>query len=262
MLRRASAIVFAITAIVSTLGVSPVSAATHPHFSVSTLLLPNGKVLTTAYPDLRGVRWKDVEVALLALGVPPHHPYGQSVVGNHSDILSQKYMSTFNGEVWFALNKRTPPAASQNTKATYEYWVAVERTGRSTGHNIDYCLEAVVVGNRARAQQEVRQLLSGWMVPVSADPVPVLISHAPGNIKLARAVQTYLENTGDPNVKKFTIMKVVAGGKKFGKEQWTVKFNVEHQPSKADAYNNGVNYRYVDYKSYNNGYIVTGLATG
>lgn len=170
-MKRSVGSVLAIAAIAGTLGSSQAKAVANPKFAVSTLRLPNGEVLTTQNGSIQGVKWKDVDVYLQMLGATLQHPYGQSVVGNHSQILSQKFISTPNGKAWFALNKRTPPAASHSTKATYEYWVAMERTSASTGYNIDYCIEAVVIGDRTKAEGEVKQLVSNWTVPSSADGV-------------------------------------------------------------------------------------------
>jgi hypothetical protein len=141
---------------------------TIPKFAASSLLLPNGTVLSTS-SEAEATRWKDIEIHLLMTAVPPAHPYGQAVVGNHSQILSQEFISTPNGQAWFALNERTPPAAEQSGNATYEYWVAIERTSASTRYNIDYCIEAVVTGSRSEARAEVLQLLAGWKVPPTAD---------------------------------------------------------------------------------------------
>ena len=142
--------------------------ATIPQFAASSLRLPNGTVLSTS-SEAKGTRWKDIEVHLLMTAVPPGHPYEQAVVGNHSQILSQEFISTPNGQAWFALNESTPPAAEQSDNATYEYWVAIERTSASTSYSIDYCIEAVVTGNRSEARAEVLQLVAGWKVPPTAD---------------------------------------------------------------------------------------------
>jgi hypothetical protein len=90
-------------------------------------------------------------------------------VGNHSQIIHQSYIKTPNGKAWFALNERTPPAASESTKVTYEYWVALERTSMTTGYNVDYCIEATVIGNLQKAKQEVLQLVGNWKVPSNAN---------------------------------------------------------------------------------------------
>ena len=50
------------------------------------------------------------------LGVPSQYPYGQSAVGNHSQIIRQSFIETPSGKAWFALNKRTSPAVSHSTK--------------------------------------------------------------------------------------------------------------------------------------------------
>ena len=91
------------------------------------------------------------------------------MVGNHSQIISQQFISTPNGKAWFAFNKRTLPAASHSTKATYEYWVAIERTSPSTAGQVDYCIEATVIGSLKKAKEEVLQLIENWKVPSSTE---------------------------------------------------------------------------------------------
>lgn len=162
--------IVAFTVLIGVLGTFQVDAMTTlPPFAVSILRLPNGILLTTQKGDMAQAKWKDIEVSLQLLGVSPQHSYGQSVVGNHSQIISQKFISTPNGKAWFALNERTPPAASHSTKATYEYWVAMERTSSSTGYHVDYCIEATVVGKLKEAKLEVLQLIANWKVPSNAE---------------------------------------------------------------------------------------------
>jgi len=72
---------------------------TIPHFAVSTLLLPNGVLLSTQPESPMQVRWKDIEVSLQLLGVPSQYPYDQSVVGNHSQIIHQFYIGICPGQI-------------------------------------------------------------------------------------------------------------------------------------------------------------------
>ncbi|RIV22750.1 hypothetical protein D2Q93_09225 [Alicyclobacillaceae bacterium I2511] len=101
------------------------------------------------------------------------------------------------------------------------------------------------------------------IVTLANAPVPVSISSASENLKVAQAVQAYLERVSDPNVfEKITILNVTDEGMNFGKEQWTVKLDIQHQTNRASAYNQGVNYQYIMYTDNNNQLTVTGLATG
>ena len=163
---------------------------TMPHFAVSTLLLPNGMLLSTQPGSQMQSKWKDIEVSLQMPGVPPQYPYDQSVVGNHSQIIHQSFINTPNGKAWFALNERTPPAASESTKVTYEYWVAIERTSMTTGYNVDYCIKATVVGNLRKAKQEVLQLVGNWKVPSNANQLTSYIE-APSMAQPGRSVRVY-----------------------------------------------------------------------
>lgn len=159
------------TVITGMLGIAKANAIVNvePKFAVSTLRLPNGKTLTNQTANLSKAKYKDLEISLQVIGVPQQYPYGLSVVGNHSEILSQYDVETSSGKAWFALNKRTSPSAVKSTKATYEYWAAIERTSLTTSYSIDYCIEATVIGNRAKAKQEFIALLSSWKVPANAN---------------------------------------------------------------------------------------------
>lgn len=166
MLNKVLSSMVAFTVLTGVLGTFQADAmTTAPQFAISILRLPNGTLLTTQKGDIAQVKWKDLDVSLQLLGVPSLYPYGQSVVGNHSQIISQQFISTPNGKAWFAFNKRTPPAASHSTKATYEYWVAMERTSPSTAGQVDYCIEATVIGSLKKAKEEVLQLIANWKVP-------------------------------------------------------------------------------------------------
>ncbi len=147
--------------------VAQAQAASPTPIAASTLRLPNGKVLSTA-GVMRAVQWQDVAVLILVTGAVPEHPYGLSAVGNHSRILSQTFVETPDGKAWFALNERTPPAAEPHGPTTYEYWAVMARPSGSPGIDIDYCVEAVVTGDRQRARAEVLGLLAGWRVPAKA----------------------------------------------------------------------------------------------
>ena len=177
--------------LVGVFGTLPANAMTIiPHFAVSTLLLPNGVLLSTQPGSQMQSKWKDIEVSLQLLGVPSQYPYGQSVVGNHSQIIHQSLIKTPNGKAWFALNKRTPPAASHSTKVTEEYWLAIERTSMTTGYNVDYCIEAAVVGNLQKAKHEVLQLVGNWTVPPKANQLKSYIE-APSMAQPGRTVWVY-----------------------------------------------------------------------
>ncbi len=178
-------------ALVGVLGTSQTKAMTTiPRFAVSTLLLPNGVLLSTQPGSPMQAKWKDIEVSLQLSGVPSQHPYDQSVVGNHSQIIHQSYIKTPNGKAWFALNERTPPAASESTKVTYEYWVALERTSVTIGYNLDYCIKATVVGNLNRAKQEVLQLVGNWKVPSNANQLTSYVE-APSMAQPGRSIWVY-----------------------------------------------------------------------
>lgn len=112
--RRSLLVCIGLTSVLGTLQANAMT--TIPHFAVSTLQLPNGVLLSTQPGDTMQAKWKDIEVSLHLLGVPSQYPYGQSTVGNHSQIISQSFIKTPNGKDWFALNKRTPPAASRSSK--------------------------------------------------------------------------------------------------------------------------------------------------
>ena len=171
--------------------VFPINAMTTiPHFAVSTLQLPNGVLLSTQAGSPLQAKWKDIEVSLQLPGVPPQYPYDQSVVGNHSQIIHQSFIKTPNGKAWFALNERTPPAASHSSKVTYEYWVALERTSMTTSYNVDYCIKATVVGNLQKAKQEVLQLVGNWKVPSNANQLTSYVE-APDMAQPGRSMWVY-----------------------------------------------------------------------
>jgi hypothetical protein len=124
----------------------------------TTLTLPNGEVVT---PD-HSVRWKDLSIQLLITSLPPSYVSSERyavVVGNHSEIISHETVSTSAGKATLVLNDRTPPAASQSTTSTYEYWVIVY------GDEYAYAIDATIVGNRNNAKSEVMRLLRQWKVP-------------------------------------------------------------------------------------------------
>lgn len=156
----------ATVSILTGIGSLPADAAAIKQAAVSTLRLPNGHVLTTKTGGDSVAKWKDIEVTVEVLGVPAAYPYGQSITGNHSQIISHQFIHTRDGTAWFAFNEQTPPAAAKSKKVTYEYWVALKRKGPTS--TVDYCIEATVIGNREMAKKEVLQLLAGWQVPKTA----------------------------------------------------------------------------------------------
>ena len=122
----------------------------------ATLQLPNHHVIRgeeTAY------RYKDLSLMLHLFTTAAAHPYSYSLVGNHSQIIFQRYIHVPAGRAYFALNERTQPAAAQSSAVTYEYWIAIYR------HGYDYAVEGIVIGNRHLALGEMLQLVQGWKVP-------------------------------------------------------------------------------------------------
>lgn len=132
-------------------------AQTNPLFQTS-LTLPDGKVVTPNH----SVRWKNLFIQLLITSLPPSYVTKEryaTVVGNHSAVISHETVSTSAGKATLVFNDRTPPAASQSTTATYEYWVIVYRSQYA------YAIEATIVGNRNNEKSEVLGLLRLWKVP-------------------------------------------------------------------------------------------------
>ena len=128
---------------------------TNPLFQ-TILTLPNGEVVEPNRP----VRWKDLSIQLLVTRLPHLKADGyKEVVGNHSTIISHKTISTSAGKATLVLNERTPPAASQSTSPTYEYWVIFY------GGEYAYAVDAIIIGNRDRAKSEIMELLNHWKVP-------------------------------------------------------------------------------------------------
>jgi hypothetical protein len=131
------------------------STQTSPLFQ-TTLALPNGKVVTPNH----SVRWEDLSIQLLVTSLPPSLVEGyKAVVGNHSTVISHETIPTSAREATLVLNERTPPAASQSSKTTYEYWVV------AYGSQYAYAIDAIIVGSQSNAKSEVMELLNHWKVP-------------------------------------------------------------------------------------------------
>jgi hypothetical protein len=124
----------------------------------TTLTLPNGDIVM---PN-QTVKWKDLSIQLLVTSLPTQSSSPdkyKEIIGSHSTTINYEKVSTLDGKADLVLNKRTSPAASQSTAATYEYWAIVY------GKEYVYAIDATIVGNKDKAKSGVLELLKNWKIP-------------------------------------------------------------------------------------------------
>lgn len=137
----------------------------NPAFPTHSVTLPDGRVLCSSAttPVVEG---KHARIELTAVAVRLDYvPHAQFVVGNHAEVLSEEKVLTAAGEATLAFVRRTPPAASSDKTPTYEYWLFVWRTyPQRKDMALAEAIRAVIVGQPAKARQEVLDLATTWQV--------------------------------------------------------------------------------------------------
>jgi hypothetical protein len=140
----------------------------HPSQKYDESLTVGGKTISASGNS--GIEYHGLHIWLTVRGVDANHPYGQSVVGNHSQIVTSRLVRTVNGLTYEALSEQTQPAASGSNAVQYFYWLVVYRPDPSTKYpseELAYCIVGTPLDGTPSAadQATMLSLLPGWKVP-------------------------------------------------------------------------------------------------
>lgn len=142
----------------------------YPSRKYAEWLTVDGKTVSAS--SRQGLDYEGLAIGLMVEGVSAIARYGTAVVGNHSQVLWSRQVTTKNGPTYEALSETTPPAASNAKLVQYHYWLVVYRDDSSATYpsfDLAYCVVGTPLdGTPSPADQAAMlSLLPGWQVPAA-----------------------------------------------------------------------------------------------
>jgi outer membrane murein-binding lipoprotein Lpp len=146
----------------------------YSYWPYSSLVLPNGKVITDNQPTY----WKGLNIQLYtALGANDNLlSLVDDIVGNHTYIVAQDLqpVTLTIGPAILVMVDRTPPAASGSNIVTHECWLIAWRPDpNNADRQFTQAIQAILVNvSPSDAPSELLALSKGWKIPVLQTKAP------------------------------------------------------------------------------------------